>query len=124
MEQPTAPDCDVSETATSMAVMPAPPLIDPIQNNQDDTITRMPTPVTVASVCNSSRKGKSVVPECYVSLRRSTRSNKYDGFKVPPLTDSKIKSSKVKPRHVPSALTISDTPVEQIPPATPIEVIQ
>ena len=70
------------------------------------------------------RKGKSQAPIDTASLRHNNRSNKYDGFKVPPLTDSKIKLSKVKPRQVPSALTIRDTPTEHIPPATPFQVIQ
>ena len=36
-----------------------------------------------------------------VMLRRSARSNKYDGFKVPPMSDKKLVMSKVKPRKVP-----------------------
>lgn len=77
-------------------------------------------------------------------LRRSSRCNKYDGFRVPPLTDKKIHPSKVKPRKQPSvhfagtatapsvnahedgghsAQSSSQVSVD-IPPPTPIATIQ
>ena len=78
----------------------------------------------------SSHRGKVLAPECEVSLRRSARSNKYDGFRVHALADTKKKVSKVKARHTlaaPSSVIImeldnTDTP--DIPPPTPIQVIQ
>ena len=70
-----------------------------------------------------------------VMLRRSARSNKCDGFKVPPMSDKKLVMSKVKPRKVPdvqcsSSATLpcaSDKKVKVnsvIPPPTPISTIQ
>mgnify|MGYP000941535423 CR=1 FL=1 len=86
-------------------------------------------PPTVSDFAGSStiltRKGKSVVPECAIALRRSARTNKYDGFKVHQVFDSKKKTSKVKPRVVPTTLTIREVDdVEKIPPPTPVRVIQ
>ena len=86
-------------------------------------------PPTVSDFAGSStiltRKGKSVVPECDIALRRSARTNKYDGFKLHQVSDSKAKTSKVKPRVTPSALTIREVyDVEHIPPPTPIRMIQ
>ena len=75
-----------------------------------------------------SRHGKAPVPECPVNLRRSARINKYDGFKVPPISDTKIRASKVKPRVIPSvaaAVTITEVADDAaLPPPTPIPVIQ
>ena len=66
-----------------------------------------------------------MVPECAIALHRSARTNKYDGFKVHQVSDGKAKTSKVKPRVTPSALTIREVEdAEQIPPPTPIRLIQ
>ena len=62
----------------------------------------------------------------------SSRSNKYDGFKVPALTDSRTKTSKVKPRVIPnvvSAVVITEITEDQIeegeiPPAMTVDQIQ
>ena len=90
----------------------------------------MPTPDPPMSVVttSASRRGKAPAPESVIPLRRSSRSNKYDGFKVPPLSDTKTKVSKVKPRVIPSAAstaTISEpSATSEIPPPTTILVIQ
>jgi hypothetical protein len=50
-------------------------------------------------------KGKEIasqVPECTSQVRRSTRSNKYDGFNHKNLSEARTVKSKVKPRKVPS----------------------
>ena len=71
------------------------------------------------------KRSKNKAPVSIASVHRSSRSNKYDGFKVHQVSDSKAKTSKVKPRVVPSALTIREVDdVEQIPPPTPVRVIQ
>lgn len=67
-------------------------------------------------------------------LRRSTRCNKYDGFRVPPPTDRKLNISKVKPRKQPfvqcsSTATAPSEPgngkvTVDIPPPTSITTIQ
>ena len=80
----------------------------------------------------SNKRGKNKAPLSVTSVCRSARSNKYDGFKVPPLTDSRTKISKVKPRVIPnavSAVVISEITDDQpedgeLPPPMTIEQIQ
>ncbi|KAE8775496.1 hypothetical protein D1007_51970 [Hordeum vulgare] len=43
------------------------------------------------------------------NLHRSSRSNKYDGFKVPAMADGRINNSKVKPRVMPHISIHEDT---------------
>lgn len=79
-----------------------------------------------------SRKGKVHAPLDCSNLRRSTRANKYDGFKVNQPTDSHQHKSKVKARVVPSALgassaqhlPTSENPTDEIPPPTAVIVMQ
>ena len=64
------------------------------------------------------------------AVRRSTRSNKYDGFKVNHVSDTKQTRSRVKARVVPSvsAISMAAAPAEVVtgscPPPTSIEEIQ
>lgn len=88
-------------------------------------------PVGSSSGVATSRRGKAKALDCVVSVRRSSRANKYDGFKVPPLTDSKMRSSKVKPRVIPNvASSVSNSEVslaqraDGVPPPMPIPMIQ
>ena len=78
------------------------------------------------------RKGKSQAPIDTATLRRSNRSNKYDGFRTNLLTESRTTKSKVKPRLLPSALpgtkemeenTVNTTD-ETVPPPTPVSTMQ
>lgn len=72
-----------------------------------------------------------------LNLRRSTRANKYDGFKVSHPTDAKKNTSKVKPRVTPSATPAAksgtalnapnplvDRPDQDIPPPTTLATMQ
>ena len=69
-----------------------------------------------------------------VLLHRSARSNKYDGFRVPSITNKRATTSKVKPRRDPSlpGLSIGGTPSagrhdkvsDAVPPPTSIHAIQ
>lgn len=69
-----------------------------------------------------------MVPKCSVSLHRSARANKYDGFRVPPVSNTKAKASKFKAHMIPSAassVTITEISEDvEVPPPTPIPVIQ
>jgi hypothetical protein len=82
-------------------------------------------------------KGKMVAeqPECTSQVRRSSRSNKYDGFNHKNLSEARAFKSKVKQRAIPSvkqkilkkkksstAVIIQDDPSVQT--ATPIPVLQ
>jgi hypothetical protein len=69
-------------------------------------------------------------------LRRSTRSTRYDGFRVPQISDTKKAASKVKPRKIPSvpcnstnftaasSSLVSAPGSSEVPAPTPISVIQ
>ena len=70
-----------------------------------------------------TRKGKGKAAELTLNVSRSSRSNKFDGFKIRQVTDTKKKPSKVKPRVVPDAVITKFNDVH-IPPTTPMEVIQ
>lgn len=79
----------------------------------------------------TSHKGKTPAPLDCSNLRRSTRSNKYDGFKINQPIDSRQHKSKVKNRVVPSAgpahaqaQTASEEMTEETPPPTTVPVLQ
>lgn len=68
-------------------------------------------------------------------LRRSTRSTRYDGFRVPQITDAKKYQTKVKQRVAPSVRCISmatdphaspmaEGKADAVPPDMPIQQIQ
>ena len=72
------------------------------------------------SSCNAN------VPLDTTAVRRSTRSNKYDGFKVSHATDVKQSRSRVKARIVPTvnAVSTATAPAVTCPPPTSIQDIQ
>ena len=78
---------------------------------------------------NKQRKGKLPVPVDTTSLRRSNRSTKYDGHRVPQPSDTRLPKSKVKPHINPAAPVTADAHLPQvqdseIPPPTTIESLQ
>jgi hypothetical protein len=67
---------------------------------------------TVAQPQAVGQKRKKTVlpaPICTTQVRRSTRCNKYDGFKPKNFSDSKATKSKVKPRKVTTAINLVPT---------------
>ena len=95
-----------------------------------DTSEIMPNVQTEVSVGgHPGRHCKNKAPVSVRSVHRSARSNKYDGFKVHSITDSKQKASKVKPRVTPSAVVITELTedqieVEELPPPMTVAQIQ
>lgn len=79
-----------------------------------------------------SRKGKGQAPIDTASLRRSNRSNKYDGFRINLNNESCSNKSTMKPRVLPSVLpratVVEDTEVNmqdaELPPPTSIPTLQ
>jgi len=74
------------------------------------------------------------VPSCTSQVRRSSRCNKYDGFKQKIVSVAKEVNSKVKPRKIPEVV-LSDkekgkqeqdknATTDPVPPSTPIPLIQ
>ena len=76
-----------------------------------------------------TKRGKAKTPLIVSQVRGSSRSNKYDGFKVSLTTDSKAKVSKVKPRVIPNATSIvditehSDEQATEVPPPMSVSEI-
>jgi hypothetical protein len=84
-------------------------------------------------------KDGGAAPDCTNQVRRSTRCNKYNGFKPKIILDAKVMKSKVKPRKTPSitsANVVEDNGPEEgfgqqivasplhMPPITPVPVMQ
>lgn len=74
---------------------------------------------------------KNKVPLDTASVRRSSRANKYDGFKTHHISDARPTKSKVKPRAAPTVKTTSlasapaiPSTSTEVPPALPIDDIQ
>ena len=73
-------------------------------------------PGASSAAFSKGKRCKNKAPISVIQDRRSNRSNKYDGCKVPLITDSKAKTSKVKPRVIPNmafAVVITDLSEEQ-----------
>ena len=121
----------LSLTAPDDAVLPQLPNAITEASTEATKTLIAPHAVDLGAGTSVVRKGKAKAPASVLEVRRSNRSNKYDGFKVPSVSDTNPKPSKVKPRVVPSA---TDTPMEvvdhtvnqgdYIPPPTPIQVLQ
>lgn len=86
---------------------------------------------TAPSTGGTGRRGKTAAPIDSANLRRNTRANKYDGFRVTHTSDSRPHKSKVKPRSTPAAPSSSSSASQNImqredgaPPPTPVPDIQ
>ena len=79
---------------------------------------------------SAPHRSRKFVPRVTSQVRRSTRSTRYDGFKVPNISDTKAYKSKVKPREVPDLALdlVEEEPLEVqdtgIPANTPVQVLQ
>ena len=72
-----------------------------------------------------TRRTKIQPPVVTTEVRRSTRSTRFDGFRVPQISDVRAPLSKVKPRQVPLAAASSSTAAApQAPPPTPLHIMQ
>ena len=131
---PTMPNLSMSDEAS---------LVLPTKTSPDEAPLLMPDegsssmPATATTL--KQRKGKMLAPVDTATLRRSNRTNKYDGFQVSATSETRLVKSKVKPRVVPAALTISEdansaatTPavpntndaLPDVPTPTPISTLQ
>ena len=78
------------------------------------------------SVVTRGRRARAPAPISTVEVRRSNRSNKYNGFKVNQVIETRTATSKVKPRLVPSIGSSSsamDSTSEDVP-RTLVHVLQ
>jgi len=90
-----------------------------------------PTALQVLASSSVATQHRNVlVPLDTTTVRRSNRSNKYDGFKINHDTDTKRSKSRVKPREIPfvNVVSLAAAPVQvpnaACPPPTPIEDLQ
>lgn len=88
-----------------------------------------PPPFCMAQVTSTCNRGKQLMPLDITQVRRSTRANKFDGFKTSQPKDIRVAKSKVKPRVVPSASVSSANPpdddrVSNMMKDTPIPILQ
>lgn len=77
-------------------------------------------------VVTRGRRTRAPAPISTTEVRRSNRSNKYNGFKTQQVTDTRPIISRVKPRLVPSIGSSSSAQVPQtdVIPPTPVHVLQ
>jgi hypothetical protein len=96
-----------------------------------DTVSEQTVTIIGQKRKKTSATFNKTTPSCTTQVRRSARSNKYDGFKVTHISDAKCLKSKVKARKVPSvADAISKEEEEDLmlsthaEKATPIPMLQ
>ena len=127
---------DLSEHASvENAIEPAmPPNTEDAPMDTEQVVHIPPSKPSVISEATASmattgprpRRTRAAAPISTTEVRRSLRSNTYDGVKVPPLSDSRKNNSKVKPRVIPSIGTSASaaTSAGEVPPPTPIVTLQ
>ena len=86
--------------------------------------------IASTSLYNASQSRNVLVPLDTTTVRRSTRSTKYDGFKINHVSDIKRSKSRVKPRETSfiTAVSLAAAPVQvradACPPPMTIEDLQ
>ena len=86
--------------------------------------------IASSSLYNAPQSRNVLVPLDTTAIRRSTRSNKYDGFKINHAPDTKRSKSRVKPRETSfvTAVSLAAAHVQVVadacPPPTSIEELQ
>ena len=86
--------------------------------------------IASTSLYNAPQSRNVLVPLDTTTVRRSTRSNKYDGFKINHVSDTKRSKSSVKPRETSfiTAVSLAAAPVQvrsdACPPPMTIEDLQ
>ena len=86
--------------------------------------------IASTSLYNAPQSRNVLVPLDTTTVRRSTRSNKYDGFKINHVSDTKRSKSRVKPRETSfiTAVSLAAAPVQvrsdACPPPMTIEDLQ
>ena len=82
-------------------------------------------PVASSAGVSKGKRGKNKAPISVMQVHRSNRSNKYDGFKTYAPRDTRVASSKVRPRLMPSIGSSSNAPRtdDAVPPPTPISTL-
>ena len=67
---------------------------------RDSVTLNSPREMLMGEPSSAARRSRKFVPHVTSQVRRSTRSTRYDGFKVPNISDTKTYKSKVKPREL------------------------
>lgn len=100
-------------------------LLEPTIGDPDLGLAQVLSDVPCPSTARPHRS-KCKAPLLTTEVRRSTRSTRFDCFRVPQITDVRVTSSKVKPRVTPSATAPGYcAPMDQPPPPpTPLRVMQ
>ncbi|KAE8778135.1 hypothetical protein D1007_49002 [Hordeum vulgare] len=116
----------ISSTIIIEALSPQQALVPPTEPTDPlETECSMDQELPVSKI-PLKRKGKMKLQVDTSNLRRSLRSNKYDGFKIPSMAEGKITKSKVKPRMIPNIALqeVERAPTLEVPPPTSINTMQ
>lgn len=140
-----APDAPLHSEPTPLAAFHNVPLNSELDSSNERALQGLPTPVINSSdepaglaavnsimapaspsVVTRGRRARAPAPISTVEVRRSNRSNKYNGFKVNQVIETRTTTSKVKPRLVPSIGSSSSAiePNSEVVPHTPVHVLQ
>ena len=96
----------------------------PLEDDSDLGLAQVLSDVPGPSAARP-RRSKYKAPVVTTEVRRYTRSTRFDGFRVPQISDVRPTVSKVKPRVIPSAAPSSSTVImDQAPPPTPFRTMQ